>query len=98
MADSSSSTPFAWPEGKRCAVSLSFDDARPSQLEQGIPILNEFGVRGSFYVMLDPIARNRDAWRAAAIDYGHEIGNHTVNHPCSGNYFWCKVHLEDYTL
>ena len=28
------SVTFAWPEGKHAAVSLTFDDARPSQIEQ----------------------------------------------------------------
>jgi hypothetical protein len=88
---------FTWPVGKRCAVSLSFDDARVSQIEQGIPLLESFGLRGTFYVGLPEIAAARDAWRAVAA-HGHEIGNHTVNHPCTGNFLWCKAHLEDYTL
>jgi peptidoglycan/xylan/chitin deacetylase (PgdA/CDA1 family) len=30
---------------------------------------------------------------------GHEIGNHTLTHPCSGNYPWSKHKaIEDYTL
>ena len=91
------SSTFPWPEGKRCAVSLSYDDARPSQLEIGIPILDSFDLRATFYVCLPEIRAARDAWRAA-IARGHEVGNHTVNHPCSGNYFWCKTHLENYTL
>src|SRR5438067_1907438 len=41
--------------------------------------------------------RSASAWRTA-IARGHEVGNHTVNHPCSGNYVWCRNHLEDYTL
>jgi hypothetical protein len=88
---------FPWPDGKRCAVSFSFDDARPTQLDNGIPILDEFGVRGTFYVSLQPLCAARERWQAV-IASGHEIGNHTVNHPCSANYHWCKVHLEDYTL
>ena len=27
---------FRWPEGKRGAISLSFDDARPSQVDNGV--------------------------------------------------------------
>ena len=88
---------FQWPDGKRCAVSFSFDDARKSQLDVGMPILDEFDVRATFYVSLTPFREASRAWRAA-FDRGHEIGNHTVNHPCSANYHWCKVHVEDYTL
>ncbi len=30
---------------------------------------------------------------------GHELGNHTVSHPCSGNFRWSRNNaLEDYTL
>ena len=89
---------FAWPGGKRCAVSFSFDDARPSQLDAGVPILDEFGVKGTFYPLLTPLRDAHARWRAAVAERGHEIGNHTVNHPCSANYHWCKVHLEEYTL
>jgi len=91
------SSTFQWPGGKRAAVSLSFDDARISQIEAGIPILDAFGIRGTFYVALWGVPEAPDAWRAAA-GRGHEIGNHTVNHPCSANFVWCKNHLEDYTL
>lgn len=30
---------------------------------------------------------------------GHEIGNHSLYHPCSGNFVWSRTHaLENYTL
>jgi peptidoglycan/xylan/chitin deacetylase (PgdA/CDA1 family) len=88
---------FQWPDGKRAAVSLSFDDARISQVETGLPILDSFDVRATFYLGLWNVPLAPDAWRAAAAR-GHEIGNHTINHPCTGNFSWCKVHLEVYTL
>lgn len=90
--------PFSWPAGARAAVSLTFDDARPSQLDRGMPVLKSRGVKASFYVsprnMLDRLAD----WRAANKD-GHEIGNHTMTHPCSANFPWARGNaLEDYTL
>lgn len=89
---------FAWPAGKRAAFSLSFDDARASQLDNGIPILDQHGVKATFYVSLAPLEARLEEWRAAAAS-GHEIGNHTVNHPCSGNYGSpVGGALEDYTL
>lgn len=94
------STPrdFAWPDGKRAAVSLSFDDARLSQVAKGIPLLNTFGVKATFYASLRTLEERVPQWREAAAQ-GHEIGNHTVNHPCSGNFGWGTPHvLEDYTL
>ncbi len=89
---------FRWPQGKRAAVSLSFDDARPSQLEVGLPILNAYGVRASFYVTISQMERRLQDWRSA-LEAGHEIGNHTLSHPCSGNFPWSRANaLEDYTL
>jgi len=39
-----------------------------------------------------------DQWRAAVAN-GHEIGNHSLHHPCSANYGFSSDHLlEDYTL
>lgn len=89
---------FRWPDGRRAAVSLSFDDARASQLERGLPILDGHGVRATFYVLPVPLRQRADGWRRAA-ERGHEIGNHTRTHPCSGNFSFARQRpLEDYTL
>lgn len=92
------STPFAWPEGKRAALSLSFDDARPSQIDVGVPLLDKHNVKATFYLSFGNMTEREGAWRDAAAA-GHEMGNHTVNHPCSGNFpFSRSKALEDYTL
>jgi peptidoglycan/xylan/chitin deacetylase (PgdA/CDA1 family) len=81
-------------------VSLTWDDARPSQVELGVPILNRSGIRGTFYVLPRNLGRRVARWRAAAAQ-GHEIGNHTLNHPCTGNFVgWQtpETMLENYTL
>jgi len=89
---------FRWPEGKRVAVSLSYDDARPSQLQQGIPILDRHGVKATFYVSLANMEGYVAQWQEAAAN-GHEIGNHSLRHSCSGNFGWKhRQPLEDYTL
>jgi len=89
---------FPWPDGKQCAVSLTFDDARPSQIDLGIPLLDRFGVKATFYVSPDNLQKRLDGWKRAAAN-GHEIGNHTVHHPCTGNFaFAAGEALEDYTL
>jgi peptidoglycan/xylan/chitin deacetylase (PgdA/CDA1 family) len=75
-----------WPESATGAVSLTFDDAMPSQLNRAIPILEEFGLRGTFYVNPnDAWMKNAAPWVEAA-SRGHEIGNHTLGHPCSQNF------------
>jgi hypothetical protein len=94
----SSPDEFAWPGGRRAAVSLSFDDARPSQVDVGLPVLDRYGVKGTFYVSLSNAVQRLDAWRAAA-RVGHEIGNHSLRHACSGNFDFARANpLESYTL
>jgi peptidoglycan/xylan/chitin deacetylase (PgdA/CDA1 family) len=89
---------FDWPSGKRCAVSLSFDDARITQIEHGVSILDTHDVRATFYVTPSLMDQRLDQWRAAARS-GHEIGNHTVTHPCTGNLEFTRANaIEDYTL
>jgi peptidoglycan/xylan/chitin deacetylase (PgdA/CDA1 family) len=79
-----------WPRECQGAVSLTFDDGMRSQMETAIPLLDEHGILATFY--LNP-PQDGDAaawremlapWRAAA--RGHEIGNHSLTHPCSQNF------------
>ena len=71
---------FPWPAGVRGAVSLTFDDARPSQVDRLIPILDRFGVKATFYVTMENLEKRVDGWKKA-VRTGHEIGNHTFSHP-----------------
>jgi peptidoglycan-N-acetylglucosamine deacetylase len=89
---------FHWPEGKRVAVSLSFDDARASQVDVGLPLFETHGVKVTFYVNPRSLEKRLDGWKKAAAK-GHEIGNHSSSHPCTGNFLWSRDHaLENYTL
>ena len=89
---------FHWPEGKHAAISLTFDDARLSQIDRGIPLLDENGVKATFYVSPKSMEQRQAGWKAAVAN-GHEIGNHSLVHPCSGNFpFSRDKALEDYTL
>lgn len=96
--NSSKKDVFPWPKGKKMALSLSFDDARRSQTENGVPLFDKHGVKATFYVVPDSVAVNPGEWRNA-IKNGHEIGNHSINHPCTGNFSWSRLNaLENYTL
>ena len=68
------------------AISLSYDDALDSQLDNAVPALNHHGLTASFYLVLaSPSVRRRlPDWRAVAAQ-GHELGNHTIHHPCSAS-------------
>lgn len=87
-----------WPEGKRVAVSLSFDDARASQTKVGLDLLKKFGAKVTFYVGPRGVEKDLAGWKRAVAE-GHEIGNHSTFHPCSGNFAWSrKYSLEQYTV
>ncbi|MCE7067106.1 sialate O-acetylesterase [Dyadobacter sp. CY326] len=70
-------------KGKKCAVVLTYDDALNVHLDNVIPALDSLSLKGSFYLTASSdAARNRiKDWRAAAAN-GHELGNHTLYHPC----------------
>ena len=54
---------FQWPEGKKMALSLTFDDARLSQPDLGIPLLDKYGIKATFYVSPDNMIQRVDAWK-----------------------------------
>jgi peptidoglycan-N-acetylglucosamine deacetylase len=93
-----SQAPFVWPDGKQVAISLTFDDARESQVEGGTALLDQFGVKGTFYVVPSAVERKLEGWKKAVAS-GHEIGNHSLKHPCSGNFPWAREKaLENYSI
>lgn len=89
---------FQWPDGKRAAVSLTFDDARPSQLVHGLSVFDEFGIKVTFYLSPANLEQHIPGWQRA-VAAGHEMGNHTLHHPCTGNFAFAREKaLENYTL
>src|SRR5678810_342532 len=83
-AMAASAGPFSWPNGAQCAVSLTYDDALSSQLSNAIPALDKAGLHGTFFLSGAPYkdAAALALWEPAA-RAGHELGSHTVVHPCS---------------
>lgn len=75
---------FVWPNGAKAAVNLAYDDALDSQLDNAIPTLDKYGLKGTFYLnVVSPTLTSRlEGWRKAAKD-GHELGNHSIFHQCS---------------
>ncbi len=77
-----------WPEDITGVVSLTFDDGLQTQLDNAIPCLDDNGLKGTFY--LNPgldISWDQQIpdWQEASHN-GHEIGNHTSQHPCACNF------------
>jgi len=76
------STPFSWPHGRAAAVSLTYDDALPVHHESVAPALEAHGFCGTFYTPVNSnLIDDPDTWRRVA-EAGHELGNHTLFHPC----------------
>jgi sialate O-acetylesterase len=77
---------FKWPNGAKAAVCLTYDDALDGQLDYAIPQLDSFGLKGTFFCTGNSscLYQRLDEWRKAA-NNGHELGNHTLFHPCIKN-------------
>lgn len=88
----------SWPGGARMALSLSFDDGRASQVDAGLPVFARHDAHVTFFVVPSAVEANRAGWRRAAAA-GHEIGNHSLTHSCSGNFPFSRARaLEDHSL
>lgn len=73
-------------QGKKCAVVLTYDDALNVHLDNAIPVLDSLQFKGTFYLSgaFDGCKKRLRDWRRAAQN-GHELGNHTLFHPCDGS-------------
>jgi len=91
------SKPGVFPNGAVCAVSLSYDDSVPIHHQRVAPLLSAHGLHGTFYLSIHNL-NDFDQWKAVAA-LGHELGNHSLFHPCRreppSNYGWLA---EDYDL
>jgi hypothetical protein len=95
-------SPFVWPGGTRAAVCLTYDDGLDCHLDVAAPALEAHGLRGTFYVtgQSPSLYQRMEEWRALA-GRGHELGNHTLFHPCHAEgYDWVRPEydLDRYTF
>jgi|TARA_B100000676_G_scaffold100778_1_gene100544 peptidoglycan/xylan/chitin deacetylase (PgdA/CDA1 family) len=77
-------TAFTWPQNCRGAISLTYDDALPCHWQLVAPALEAQGLRGTFYANILSAAAAPEDWRRVAAR-GHELGNHSIFHPCQKN-------------
>ncbi|MDA3890900.1 MAG: polysaccharide deacetylase family protein [Salinivirgaceae bacterium] len=90
--------PMNW-NNKKCAIVLTYDDALNVHLDNVIPALDSARFKGTFYVPgnAETLYSRLNEWRDAA-NNGHELGNHTVFHPCAGKSKGREWVSEDYDL
>jgi sialate O-acetylesterase len=106
-------TAVGFEGGAVAAVSLTYDDGLDPHLAIVQPALEAAGFRGTFFLSnfegvdndwalpsvklpLTPLTARHQAWQAAA-QKGHELADHTVNHPCNDAAKAPNYHLTDYT-
>jgi peptidoglycan-N-acetylglucosamine deacetylase len=89
---------------KSCAVVLTYDDAIDVDLDNVVPALDSLGFKGTFYLIGSSyvVAKRMAEWRKAAAE-GHELGNHSLFHPCDGslpgrNFVSADNDLSKYTI
>lgn len=78
-------------------VSLTYDDSLPTQLSVVAPALKAHHLRATFFVT--DVRGDKAPWAALKAD-GHELGAHTLNHPCTRSMSWVQrgKGSEDYDL
>lgn len=90
-------------QGKKCAVVLTYDDAIDQQLDNALPVLDSLGLKATFYITAfsSSMQSRMSEWKHLA-ENGHELGNHTLFHPCFGgpDRTWVKPEydLRNYTV
>ncbi|HEY6504992.1 MAG TPA: polysaccharide deacetylase family protein [Chitinophagaceae bacterium] len=72
-------------QGKKCAVVITYDDAINQHLDNAIPVLDSLGLKATFYITAfsNSMQTRLNDWKKLSAN-GHELGNHTLYHPCIG--------------
>ena len=79
-----------WPQGRTAALSIRFDDSHPTHLSKAIPILREYGFKGTFMVNPGPkepgsrqnysFETQHAEWEAVMKQGDMELANHSAHH------------------
>ncbi len=71
-----------WLDGRRAAVSFRFDDSYPSHILKAIPMLREYGFKGTFFINPgnSDYRKYKEAWATCAAQGDQEFANHTLHH------------------
>lgn len=82
MARAQNSRPW---NGRQAAVVLTYDDAIDQHLDNAVPVLDSLQLKATFYLTAfsSSIRQRLSEWKKLPLN-GHELGNHTLYHPCNG--------------
>ncbi len=79
-----------YPQGRTAALSIRFDDSHPTHLSRAIPILREYGFKGTFMVNPGPkepgsrqnftFETQPTEWEAVMKQGDMELANHSAHH------------------
>ena len=87
----------SWAEGNSGDLALSFDDGHNSDFEIVLPLLQEYGVHGTFFVIPNYVGKKGYmSWEQikALGEAGMEIGSHSLSHPYMTNLSKEKLLIE----
>lgn len=79
-----------WRDGRSAALSIRFDDSHPTHLTKAVPILREYGFRGTFMICpgtsesargrTSDFDQHRAEWEALGARGDQEFANHSAHH------------------
>lgn len=82
ISNAQSATPW---KGKKAAIVITYDDAIDQHLDNAVPLLDSLGLKATFYITgySSSMQTRINEWKKLSLR-GHELGNHTLFHPCIG--------------
>ncbi len=86
-----------WAENNRGELALSFDDGHSSDFEVVLPLLQEYGAQGTFFVTPNYVGKKGYmSWEQIKTlgEAGMEIGSHSLSHPFMTNLSKEKLLIE----
>jgi len=66
-------------ETKERVIALTFDDGPTKNVDQILPLLNEYKAKATFFLIGNEIEKYLDEAKKL-VEAGHQIGNHTYSH------------------
>ena len=82
---------------------MTYDDAIDQHLDNAVPLLDSLGLKATFFITAysASIQTRMPEWKSLPVR-GHELGNHTLFHPCMGgpDRAWVKPEydMRNYTV